>query len=132
MSQRTTLLLHAVLAASAFAVPAAARAQDKELVFGLQCDRTGATQTVGIYLCPGYHDYIDLVNSRGGIEGYKIKVVEIDTISAAASPARNFNTPCRTPTSTNSTNGHPRCSRSSSPFRRCAMWRRISKCQEQP
>jgi branched-chain amino acid transport system substrate-binding protein len=55
-----------------------ATAQDKELVFGLQCDRTGATQTVGVFLCPGYHDYINLVNSRGGVEGYKIKVIEID------------------------------------------------------
>jgi branched-chain amino acid transport system substrate-binding protein len=57
---------------------ATAGAQDKELVFGLQCDRTGATQTVGVFLCPGYHDYINLLNSKGGIEGYKIKVVEID------------------------------------------------------
>ena len=51
-----------------------AAAQDKELVFGLQCDRTGATQTVGVFLCPGYHDYIALLNSKGGIEGYKIRV----------------------------------------------------------
>jgi branched-chain amino acid transport system substrate-binding protein len=29
-------------------------------------------------LCPGYHDYIDLVNSKGGVEGYKIKAIEID------------------------------------------------------
>ena len=56
----------------------AAFAQDKEIVFGLQCDRTGATQTVGVFLCPGYHDYIALVNSKGGIEGYKIRVLEID------------------------------------------------------
>ena len=55
-----------------------AGAQDKELVFGLQCDRTGATQTVGVFLCPGYHDYINLVNSKGGVEGYKIRVIEID------------------------------------------------------
>jgi branched-chain amino acid transport system substrate-binding protein len=55
-----------------------AGAQDKELVFGLQCDRTGATQTVGVFLCPGYHDYISLLNSKGGIEGYKIRVMEID------------------------------------------------------
>ncbi|HWE19561.1 MAG TPA: ABC transporter substrate-binding protein [Hyphomicrobiaceae bacterium] len=53
-------------------------AQEKELVFGLHCDRTGATQTVGVFLCPGYHDYISLVNSKGGVEGYKIRVVEID------------------------------------------------------
>jgi len=53
-------------------------AQQKELTFGLQCDRTGPTATVGVYLCPGYHDYIDLVNSKGGVEGYKIKVIEVD------------------------------------------------------
>lgn len=56
----------------------ASQAQDKELVFGLHCDRTGATQIVGTVLCPGYHDYIALVNSKGGVEGYKIKVIEID------------------------------------------------------
>jgi len=58
-------------------VSAAARAQ-KEVVIGFQCDRTGATQTVGVNLCPGYHDYIDLVNSKGGVEGYKIRAIEID------------------------------------------------------
>jgi len=50
----------------------------KEVVIGLQCDRTGATQTVGVNLCPGYHDYISLVNSKGGVEGYKIRAIEID------------------------------------------------------
>jgi branched-chain amino acid transport system substrate-binding protein len=58
--------------------PAIAPAQDKEVIIGLQCDRTGATQIVGTTLCPAYHDYIALVNSKGGIEGYKIKVIEID------------------------------------------------------
>src|SRR5262245_6726702 len=53
-------------------------AQDKEIVFGFQCDRTGPTAPVGTILCPGYQDYIALVNSKGGIEGYKIKVIEID------------------------------------------------------
>jgi branched-chain amino acid transport system substrate-binding protein len=55
-----------------------AQAQDKEIVIGVQCDRTGPTQIVGSSLCPGYHDYIDLVNSKGGVEGYKIKAIEID------------------------------------------------------
>jgi branched-chain amino acid transport system substrate-binding protein len=50
----------------------------KEIVLGLQCDRTGATQTVGVFLCPGYHDYIALVNSKGGVEGNKLKALEID------------------------------------------------------
>ncbi len=77
--QSRTSWLGAALAAGAMALAAGtAYAQDKELVFGLQCDRTGATQTVGIFLCPGYHDYISLLNSKGGIEGYKIRVIEID------------------------------------------------------
>lgn len=50
----------------------------KEVVFGLQCDRTGPTANVGTVLCPGYQDYIALVNSKGGVEGVKIKVLEID------------------------------------------------------
>jgi branched-chain amino acid transport system substrate-binding protein len=53
-------------------------AQGKEVVFGLMCDRTGPTAPVGTILCPGYQDYIALVNSKGGVEGYKIKVLEID------------------------------------------------------
>jgi branched-chain amino acid transport system substrate-binding protein len=44
----------------------------------MQCDRTGATQTVGVNWCPGYHDYIKLVNARGGVEGHRIKVIEVD------------------------------------------------------
>ncbi|HSH99727.1 MAG TPA: ABC transporter substrate-binding protein [Reyranella sp.] len=70
------------LAASAMAVLAfgagEAFAQGKEVVFGWQCDRTGPTATVGTVLCPGYQDYIALVNSKGGVEGYKIRVIEID------------------------------------------------------
>ena len=53
-------------------------AANHEIVIGMQCDRTGATQTVGVKLCPGYHDYIKLINSKGGIEGHKIKAIEID------------------------------------------------------
>jgi branched-chain amino acid transport system substrate-binding protein len=55
--------------------PAAA---NHEIVIGIQCDRTGATQIVGTVLCPGEHDYIALVNSKGGVEGHKIKGEEID------------------------------------------------------
>lgn len=57
------------------AQPAAA---SHEIVVGLQCDRTGATQTVGVNLCPGYHDYVKLVNSKGGVDGHKIRAIEID------------------------------------------------------
>src|SRR5262245_46728111 len=59
--------------------PVASYAQSKgEIVIGVQCDRTGPTQTVGTVLCPGIHDYIALVNSKGGVEGYRIKAIEID------------------------------------------------------
>ena len=74
-----------VLVAIAFAMVAAGGAttpaigQSKgEIVIGAQCDRTGATQLVGTVLCPGFHDYIALVNSKGGVEGYKLRAPEID------------------------------------------------------
>src|SRR6476619_2656688 len=38
----------------------------------------GATQITGVVLCPAMHDYDDLVNAQGGVEGYKIKADEID------------------------------------------------------
>jgi branched-chain amino acid transport system substrate-binding protein len=55
-----------------------AQAAQKTIVIGVQCDRTGPTQIVGTVLCPGIHDYISLVNSRGGVDGYKISDPEID------------------------------------------------------
>ncbi|MBI2748313.1 MAG: ABC transporter substrate-binding protein [Burkholderiales bacterium] len=70
-------LLGALTGAVAFALAAPVQAQ-KEIVVGLQCDRTGATQTIGVFLCPGVHDYVALVNSKGGVEGYTIKLLEID------------------------------------------------------
>src|SRR5829696_2027554 len=56
----------------------AAGAQQKEVLIGMQCDRTGATQITGVVLCPAMHDYYNLTNAAGGVEGYKIKVDEID------------------------------------------------------
>ena len=54
-------------------------AQSKsDVVIGVQCDRTGATQIVGTVLCPGFHDYIALINSKGGLDGHRIKDLEID------------------------------------------------------
>jgi len=68
-----------MLAAGSLLAAAPSSAQSKgEIVIGLQCDRTGATQTVGVKLCPGYHDYIKLVNSKGGVGGHRIRAVEID------------------------------------------------------
>ena len=74
---RNFKLLGALAGAAALASSASAFAQ-KDIVIGLQCDRTGPTQTVGVFLCPGYHDYIALVNSKGGVGGAKIKALEID------------------------------------------------------
>jgi branched-chain amino acid transport system substrate-binding protein len=78
MKRALSLLVGLLLVAGVtLGAPAPASAQ-KEIVLGLQCDRTGATQTVGVNLCPGYHDYVNLVNSKGGVEGHKIRAVEID------------------------------------------------------
>src|SRR2546427_10832333 len=66
-------------AASSLLTAAPSHAQSRgEIVIGVQCDRTGPTQIVGTVLCPGFHDYIALVNSKGGVEGFKIKALEID------------------------------------------------------
>lgn len=72
---RTGLLASSI--AMAVALQAGTTAAD-EIVVGLQCDRTGPTQTVGTFLCPGYHDYVKLVNAKGGIGGHKVRVMEID------------------------------------------------------
>jgi branched-chain amino acid transport system substrate-binding protein len=67
------------MVAAGLLAPALSPAQSKgEIVIGMQCDRTGATQIVGTVYCPGQHDYIALVNSKGGVEGHKIKALEVD------------------------------------------------------
>src|SRR5262247_2660580 len=72
----TTALM---LAAGSLLTATPSHAQSKgEIVIGVQCDRTGPTQIVGTVLCPGFHDYVALVNSKGGVEGFKIKALEID------------------------------------------------------
>ena len=76
---RSFKLLRGMLAGAAALVLASPALAQKEIVIGLQCDRTGPTQTVGVFLCPGYHDYIALVNSKGGINGTKLRALEIDT-----------------------------------------------------
>ena len=76
MRRLDKLLFGAGLALAA--AGAATSAGAAEIVIGFQCDRTGPTQTVGTFLCPGYHDYVSLVNSRGGVEGHTIRPIEID------------------------------------------------------
>jgi branched-chain amino acid transport system substrate-binding protein len=64
--------------AAGFGLAGPAAAQPKEVLIGMQCDRTGATQITGVVLCPAMHDYYDLINAEGGVEGYTIKADEID------------------------------------------------------
>ena len=55
-----------------------ADAQQKQVLIGSQCDRTGPTQLVGTVFCPAVQDYVNLINSKGGIDGYKVVINELD------------------------------------------------------
>ena len=68
----------AALAAAGFTYAGSAAAQQKEVLVGQMCDRTGPTQINGVVLCPAGQDYYNLINSKGGVEGYRIKAMEID------------------------------------------------------
>ena len=54
------------------------RAQQKEILIGSQCDRTGPTQLVGTIFCPAVQDYVNLINAQGGVDGYQIRINELD------------------------------------------------------
>jgi branched-chain amino acid transport system substrate-binding protein len=46
---------------------------------GLICDRSGPLQIIGVNLCPGFNDYIELVNTtQGGVGGHPLEVIDID------------------------------------------------------
>jgi branched-chain amino acid transport system substrate-binding protein len=68
----------AVVALAGLWLAAPAMAQQKEVVIGVQCDRTGPTQITGVVLCPAMQDYYNLINAEGGVDGYKIRADEID------------------------------------------------------
>ena len=78
MRNRLIALVAVAVALAGLLAPAAPASANHEIVIGVQCDRTGATQIVGTVLCPGFHDYVALINSKGGVEGHKIKAMEID------------------------------------------------------
>src|SRR2546428_13610082 len=68
-----------ILATGSLLTAGPSHAQSKgEIVIGVQCDRPGPTQIVGTVLCPGFPDYVSLWNSKGGVEGFKNKALEID------------------------------------------------------
>src|ERR1700726_3568076 len=77
MKQGRKTMRHVSTILAGFAVGAAA-ADKGEILIGTQCDRTGPTQIVGIRICPAIQDYINLINSQGGVEGFKIVAPEID------------------------------------------------------
>src|SRR5207244_8244862 len=77
MKRYLAIVTALVVAAGSLLAAATTQAQKADIVIGMQCDRTGATQIVGTVLCPGKHDYIALVNSRGGVDGHKITAIEI-------------------------------------------------------
>src|SRR3954452_4398985 len=77
--KKTAMLMSAAIAAAAFGYAGTGSAQQKgEILVGVQCDRTVPTQIVGIRICPAQQDYFALVNSKGGVEGFKIVAPEID------------------------------------------------------
>src|SRR3981189_1699473 len=78
MMRRSGGILALVAGAAAVMLTGTAAAQQKEVMIGMQCDRTGATQITGVVLCPAMHDYYNLINAGGGVDGYKVKVDEID------------------------------------------------------
>ncbi|HVC63509.1 MAG TPA: ABC transporter substrate-binding protein [Acetobacteraceae bacterium] len=74
---RNLAILAGAMAGLWFAGAANAAGQ-KEILIGAQCDRTGPTQITGVIFCPAVQDYVNLVNSQGGVDGYKIRIDELD------------------------------------------------------
>jgi len=75
--RRVTGVVSAIVLALAVTA-GGAFAQAKVIKIGNFCDRLGPTQTIGIKYCVGFHDYMDLINSKGGVEGYKIEHNEVE------------------------------------------------------
>src|SRR5262249_26765786 len=73
-----TIISRSLLGLALGAAFASSAAAQKELVIGDQCDRTGATQSVGTVLCPATQDYYKLINAKGGVDGWTIRGDEID------------------------------------------------------
>lgn len=51
---------------------------DDEIIMGGMCDRTGPTKTTSVHLCAGVLDYFGLVNKQGGVEGHKVRYMEVE------------------------------------------------------
>jgi branched-chain amino acid transport system substrate-binding protein len=70
-----TLCLALSFMLAVFTSPVAAA---EPVVIGWFCDRTGATQLVGVNMCLGAHDYVKLINKQGGISGHPVQLVEVE------------------------------------------------------
>lgn len=60
------------------AVAAFSAVQADEIVMGQLTDRTGPTAAVGSNMGTGIQDYVKLVNSKGGVGGHTIRIIEVD------------------------------------------------------
>src|SRR5215472_15946336 len=78
MSSISKISIVVTLAAMAPGLAGSALAEQKEIVIGAQCDRTGPTQLVGVVICPAQSDYFNLVNSKGGLNGFTLRYSELD------------------------------------------------------
>ena len=76
---RRTLLAGSAAMTAGLLLRRPAMAAGKEITIGMQNDRTGPTQIVGNILGPATHHYVDLINSKGGLNGYKVLTPEVDT-----------------------------------------------------
>lgn len=48
------------------------------IAIGSICPRTGPVEAIGTNACLGASDYVELINSKGGVDGHPIKLVDID------------------------------------------------------
>ncbi|MFA7665333.1 MAG: ABC transporter substrate-binding protein [Burkholderiaceae bacterium] len=81
---RSAGVIGVVVAAAGIALSGGALAQDKQIKVGVLYDLTGPLAGAGSY--PGYLGTkyaIDMMNERGGVEGYKIVPVYVDAQSKA-------------------------------------------------
>ena len=62
-NRRAAMTAFAVCVTTGLWLAGSAMAQQKEVLIGMQCDRTGATQITGVVLCPAMQDYYGLINA---------------------------------------------------------------------
>lgn len=53
-------------------------AQAGEIVMGQMTDRTGPTANIGNPFATGVQDYVKLINSKGGVGGHTLRLIEVD------------------------------------------------------